>query len=203
LKKRHVKQSSIGTPPPINDKPLKEHSVRPIIVVRTVADRDFTPNESSLYTSARYPASTQRSELGANLLLEDRRMFFRIILPATVLFCLATAMVAQPKSAPKILVFFTEWSAQLNDADKSIIASAAATANRPGGAHVIITGYADRLGSSAADMELSTLRAQIVRDAMELDGVPANQMQMVAAGAQSGPAGVINRRVEIAVGSDR
>ena len=46
-----------------------------------------------------------------------------------------------------------------------------------------VTGYADNTGSSQSNVYLSELRAQRVIDGLMADGIPAQRLKLVAAGA--------------------
>ncbi len=133
-----------------------------------------------------------------------RRMFRPAGLGAASLLllpCLAApdGTRAQPAPPPAYVVFFAEWSAALDDAANGVITAAAAAA-KSGSGPITITGFADHQGSATADAELSQLRAQVVEDALLADGIPATRMKLVAAGRQPGPAGVVDRRVEVVIG---
>ena len=113
---------------------------------------------------------------------------------------IASIAAGSAVAQPAMVVFFPLWSGALDDAAKDVINHAAAAAKQQPNAHIIVTGYADTLGSAAADQDLSQLRAQRVIDKLQAAGVPAAQMQLVAKGAQP-ETGVASRRVEIAISS--
>ena len=119
-------------------------------------------------------------------------------LGAALLSASFAAVPAAAQSTPVMLVFFPLWSGALDDAAKAVIDQAATAAKQQPNAHVTVTGYADTRGSSAADQDLSQLRAQRVVDQLEAAGIPAAQLELVAKGAQPDP-GVASRRVEIAI----
>jgi outer membrane protein OmpA-like peptidoglycan-associated protein len=93
---------------------------------------------------------------------------------------------AQP---PVEVVFFSTWSGDLDESAQAVIARAAQTAKAHPAVHLTVTGY-------AADKLLSQLRAQRVIDTLMADGVPGDQLDLVAHGATPAT-DVSGRRVEI------
>jgi len=125
----------------------------------------------------------------------------RTLLAAPILaIILAIAGAPAPAAAqpPVLVVFFPLWSGALDDAGRAVIQRAATIAKQRPDAQITVTGYADSIGSAAADVDLTQLRAQRVIDVMVRDGVPAERMQLVAKGAQPEP-GIASRRVEILI----
>jgi outer membrane protein OmpA-like peptidoglycan-associated protein len=119
----------------------------------------------------------------------------RALFAATALTLLALPALAQP---PVLIVFFPDWSGQIDSAATQVIAQAAKLANDNPSAAVTVTGYADNTGSSQSNVYLSELRAQRVIDGLMADGIPAQRLKLVAAGQQN-QRGVASRRVEIAI----
>ncbi len=100
----------------------------------------------------------------------------------------------------RAVVFFEEWSAQLDDSAKGVIASAAEWANQHEPARVRVVGYADPTGSIEANRLLTQLRAQVVIDALVGDGVAASRIQRKGAGSVDfADSSQESRRVEIIV----
>lgn len=113
-----------------------------------------------------------------------------------------TACGAMDTPGQRYVVFFPEWSAQLDPAASGSIAGAAARAKRHPGQPVIVTGFADLTGSVQANQDISGLRAQVVVDALVADGVPAGDIQKQAAGSVDYALNSQeSRRVEILVGA--
>ncbi len=56
------------------------------------------------------------------------------------------------------------------------------------GYHVQVTGFAEPGGDAQADVALSERRAQVVRDALEADGVGRDRMAVVGGGSSEKPA---------------
>ena len=64
-----------------------------------------------------------------------------------------------------------------------------------------VTGFADRTGNHAANVDLARRRAQAVRDALVAEGIPADRMRLKPPQDVTGPGSDRDaRRVEIAVG---
>lgn len=118
----------------------------------------------------------------------------------------APAPVAKPAPMPakNYLVFFDFNKADITPEAGRIIGQAATAAKSGKAARVDLTGHADRSGSDKYNMALSLKRANAVKDAMVKQGVPADQISVVAKGESAPlvptPDGVRepqNRRVEI------
>jgi len=117
-------------------------------------------------------------------------------------FAIAPAPAAEPPApAPKFVVFFQEWSAKLDDAAVAVIGQAAASAKAHPGALAHVEGFADPTGSKKANALLTDLRAQVVMDQLQTDGVPVSRIVgrghgsvRFALTSQEG------RRVEITIG---
>jgi outer membrane protein OmpA-like peptidoglycan-associated protein len=120
-------------------------------------------------------------------------------LAAIALLLFAGACATQP-TPQKFVVFFTEWSAQLDDAGQGAVAAAAKWAQAHPGAPVSVTGYADPEGSMQANVDVSRTRAQVVFDQLVRDGVPADRITRTARGPVDFTLSSLeSRRVEIAV----
>jgi outer membrane protein OmpA-like peptidoglycan-associated protein len=131
----------------------------------------------------------------------------------------APAPVAQPAAAPEptpapppkvapvnknFMVFFDFDKSDLTPEAQKVLAQAATAAKSGGAASIALTGHADRSGSDAYNMKLSSKRGEAVRAALVKLGIPANQISVVAKGESQPlvptPDGVRepqNRRVEI------
>jgi outer membrane protein OmpA-like peptidoglycan-associated protein len=119
---------------------------------------------------------------------------------AVSLLVSATAGCSRAADAPAGVVYFTEWSALLDDAARGTIQQAATLINK-GSAPVTITGYADVTGSTEANRLVSTLRAQMVIDQLVADGVPATRLRRADRGATPDIGGLNeSRRVLISIG---
>ena len=122
------------------------------------------------------------------------------------LFALA-AMVAlgacatvQPGGPQRFVVFFQEFSAQLDDAAKGAISASAVWAKDHPNAPVTVIGFAAPNGSPQSNIEISRLRAQVVTDTLVADGVDPARIQRKARGATDfSMNGLESRRVEISL----
>ncbi|CAA7612740.1 OmpA family protein [Magnetospirillum sp. UT-4] len=118
----------------------------------------------------------------------------------------APAPVAKPAPAmqKQFLVFFDFNKADITPEAAKVITQAVAAAKAGNAAKIDLTGHADRSGSDKYNMALSMKRGNAVKDAMIKQGIPANQIAVVAKGESvplvATPDGVRepqNRRVEI------
>jgi outer membrane protein OmpA-like peptidoglycan-associated protein len=114
--------------------------------------------------------------------------------------CAATP--AQQGASQKYVVFFAEWSANLDQPAQQVITAAANAAKKASTVPVIVAGYADPAGSSQANLDMSRTRAQVVVDQLVQDGVSPSRIQRTAHGPTDYTSSAQeSRRVEIAVGS--
>jgi outer membrane protein OmpA-like peptidoglycan-associated protein len=106
---------------------------------------------------------------------------------------------AEPKQA---FVFFSEWSAVIDQDAENAIQHAANLAKASTSHKVTVRGYADTTGSAAANKLLSELRAQVVSDQLIEDGVPPAAISQDAMGETPAPADSLqeSRRVSISIG---
>jgi outer membrane protein OmpA-like peptidoglycan-associated protein len=109
-------------------------------------------------------------------------------------------MAPRTTESPVLVVFFPDWSGAIDHAARDVIAQAAERAKGLPSARILVAGYADDTGSTAANVALTQLRAQRVADLLEADGVPAREIKLKAEGAQQ-VKGVASRRVEISISS--
>lgn len=107
----------------------------------------------------------------------------------------ATAPAEHP--GPTYVIFFTPFSADLDDGGTAVLADAGRAAQAAPGHRVVVAGYADRLGSDAANQTLSKLRAQVVADGLASRGVDRGRITLRPKGSVGGDPGVESRRVEI------
>jgi outer membrane protein OmpA-like peptidoglycan-associated protein len=97
-------------------------------------------------------------------------------------FTLARTDAAEPPT-PKFVVFFQEWSAKLDDAAMAVIGQAADRAKAHTGIVTHVEGFADPTGGRNANALLTQLRAQVVMDQLQADGVPARRIQGIGRGS--------------------
>ena len=114
---------------------------------------------------------------------------------------------ANPDQAPvSYMVFFTLGSTKLSDQDTQTVAQAAQVYKTKPGARVMVTGYADTVGSPQLNMALSQQRANVVKNMLVQNGVPADAVATAASGdtgllVETGPQAnqPKNRRVVIVI----
>ena len=107
----------------------------------------------------------------------------------------ACAPMVTPENS--FIVFYTPNSANLGPDAMTVVADATKAALAAPGRQVLVLGYTDNKGSPEANLTLSRLRVQVVRDTLVADGVPASRISIRPKGAQGGDPGVESRRVEI------
>ena len=119
-----------------------------------------------------------------------------------LLLCAATvsARAADP-SAQKFVVFFQEWSAAIDDSAQAVISQAAEWVKSHPGNVAHVSGFADPTGSKQANILMSELRAQVVVDQLQSDGVDPKRVQQRGHGSvQFALSSQESRRVEISIG---
>ena len=95
-----------------------------------------------------------------------------------LLFCVATGGArAADSPAPTFVVFFQEWSAALDEPAQAVINQAAEWMKAHPGNTVRVNGFADPTGSKKANILMSDLRAQVVVDQLQGDGVDAKRIR--------------------------
>jgi outer membrane protein OmpA-like peptidoglycan-associated protein len=107
-------------------------------------------------------------------------------MPKPLGFALAAALLAPAivvAAPPTTVVFFSEWSARIDEAARRAIDAVAERAKQDGAKELTVTGYADTTGSKEANALLSATRAQVVTDQLVADGVPASHIHQAANGA--------------------
>jgi outer membrane protein OmpA-like peptidoglycan-associated protein len=124
----------------------------------------------------------------------------RIVFLFLLCFALARADAAEPP-AQKFVVFFEEWSAKLDASALAVISHASDYAKAHPGVVVHVEGFADPTGSRNANALLTDLRAQVVMDQLQTDGVPPAHIQGRGRGAvHFALSSQESRRVEISLG---
>jgi outer membrane protein OmpA-like peptidoglycan-associated protein len=107
-------------------------------------------------------------------------------------------------SAPSFMVFFDWDRSNLSDQALNTIQQVANAYKTKGNARVTATGHTDKSGPEAYNMALSLRRANVVKDALVRDGVPAPAIAVIGRGESQplvqtadGVREPQNRRVEI------
>lgn len=123
-----------------------------------------------------------------------------VLLPA---LAAATAAGAQTTTAakgevPRFLVYFDEFSANLSDEAKAVIADAAKRARESGAKAIAVEARASATGKPETNKFLAQTRSSIVADQLEEDGVARTMIRQEPIGqtGSSDPT-VYNRRVDI------
>jgi outer membrane protein OmpA-like peptidoglycan-associated protein len=120
-----------------------------------------------------------------------------------LMFAGLTAANAQTPGAnnpelPHFLVYFDEFSANLSDDAKSVIADAAKHAKDTGAKGIIVQARASATGKAETNKYLAQTRSSIVTDQLEEDGIARTLIRQEPIGqtGSSDPT-VYNRRVDI------
>jgi outer membrane protein OmpA-like peptidoglycan-associated protein len=122
---------------------------------------------------------------------------------AVLLLILAAATVANAQMAantetPRFLVYFDEFSANLSDEAKTIIADAVKRARESGAKAIVVQARASSTGTAETNKYLAQTRTSIVSDQLEADGISRTMIRQEPIGqtGSSDPT-VYNRRVDI------
>jgi OOP family OmpA-OmpF porin len=120
-----------------------------------------------------------------------------------LMFAVPTAANAQTPSTsnselPRFLVYFDEFSANLSDEAKSVIADAAKRAKETGAKGIVVQARASATGKAETNKYLAQTRGSIVADQLEEDGIARTLIKQEPIGqtGSSDPT-VYNRRVDI------
>lgn len=99
------------------------------------------------------------------------------------------------------VVFFSEWSAALDEAASRVVRAAVLAAAASPAATIVVTGTADPVGSARANTLISALRAEQVFDALVAAGVTPGRIERRALGGTDYVMSAQEaRRVTIAIG---
>jgi OOP family OmpA-OmpF porin len=98
----------------------------------------------------------------------------------------------------RFLVYFDEFSANLSDEAKSVIADAAKRAKETGAKAIVVQARASATGTAETNKYLAQTRSSIVTDQLEEDGIARTMIHQEPIG-QTGASDptVYNRRVDI------
>ncbi len=128
---------------------------------------------------------------------------YRLLVLLTALGAASAASgqtVTPPANAeiPRFLVYFDEFSANLSNEAKTIIADAAKRARESGAKTVIVQARASATGTAETNKYLAQTRCSIVADQLESDGMARAMIRQEPIG-QTGSEDptVYNRRVDI------
>jgi outer membrane protein OmpA-like peptidoglycan-associated protein len=124
----------------------------------------------------------------------------RLLLLLLLLPALDTAADAQTPAgaANRFLVYFDEFSANLSDEAKTVIADAAKAARETGAKAIVVQARASATGTVETNKYLAQTRSSIVSDQLQADGVAKAMIRQEPIGqtGSSDPT-VYNRRVDI------
>lgn len=118
-----------------------------------------------------------------------------------MVWCVAMGSARAADVPPqKFVVFFEEWSARLDDPAQAVIAHAADWVKGHPGNVAHVGGFADPTGSKQANALLSELRAQMVVDQLQADGIAPNRISQRGHGSvQFALTSQESRRVEVSI----
>lgn len=130
-----------------------------------------------------------------------RLLRLAVLLPLLVVVTPLSAQVpanTANREIPRFLVYFDEFSANLSDEAKGVIADAAKRARETGAKAVIVQARASATGSEETNKYLAQTRSSIVTDQLVEDGVARTMIKQEPIGqtGSSDPT-VYNRRVDI------
>jgi len=99
---------------------------------------------------------------------------------------------------PRFLVYFDEFSANLSDEAKTVIADAAKRARDSGAKAIVVQARASSTGTAETNKYLAQTRSSIVTDQLEADGIARAMVRQEPIGQTgSNDPTVYNRRVDI------
>jgi OmpA-OmpF porin, OOP family len=132
------------------------------------------------------------------------RSFFRFVFLLQLLFVVITAASAQQpadtaqREIPRFLVYFDDFSANLSDEAKRVIADAAKRARETSAKAIVVQARASAIGTAETNKYLAQTRCSIVTDQLAEDGIPRTMIKQEPIGQTgSSDPGVYNRRVDI------
>jgi len=123
-----------------------------------------------------------------------------VLLAALAITAAANAQTTSTMTSelPRFLVYFDEFSANLSDEAKSVIADAAKRAKETGAKGIIVQARASATGTVETNKYLAQTRSSIVTDQLEADGIARTMIRQEPIGqtGSSDPT-VYNRRVDV------
>jgi outer membrane protein OmpA-like peptidoglycan-associated protein len=128
---------------------------------------------------------------------------FRYLMFLLSALAIATAAKGQAPNTtsselPRFLIYFDEFSANLSDDAKRVIADAAKRAKETGVKGIVVQARASATGTAETNKYLAQTRSSIVTDQLEEDGITRSMIRQEPIGqtGSSDPT-VYNRRVDI------
>ena len=127
-----------------------------------------------------------------------RLLVFVLALAAAGAASAQTAPNAAKPETPRFLVYFDEFSANLSNEAKGVIADAAKHARDSGVKRIVVEARASATGKGETNKYLAQTRASIVTDELEEDGIARSMVHQEPIGQTgSDDPSVYNRRVDI------
>jgi len=124
----------------------------------------------------------------------------KVLLAALTITAAANAQTTNTMTSelPRFLVYFDEFSANLSDEAKSVIADAAKRAKDTGAKGIVVQARASATGTVETNKYLAQTRSSIVTDQLEADGIARTMIRQEPIGqtGSSDPT-VYNRRVDV------
>ncbi len=117
-----------------------------------------------------------------------------------LLLCATGSVRAADVPAQKFVVFFQEWSAAIDEPALTVISQAAEWVKSHPGNVAHVHGFASNVGGRQANVLLADLRAQVVADQLQADGVdPKRIVQRGRGPVEFALTPQESRRVEISI----
>jgi OmpA-OmpF porin, OOP family len=139
--------------------------------------RYFSTKGLDLSTPASGGSVSNDDEYRNHTIMAGLRWYFGAQPEAQMIPAATPAKAETPAPVPRnYTVFFDFDRANLTDAGRNVVATAAANAKRGQVTTIDATGYADRSGPASYNMDLSRRRAENVKAEMVRLGVPANEI---------------------------
>ncbi|MCW8087839.1 OmpA family protein [Roseococcus sp. MDT2-1-1] len=117
--------------------------------------------------------------------------------PTVPVAAAATPALSAPTGRSALPVFFSSWSADIDNPAKEALRELAELAKERPSARLRILGYTSPRGTDEANSLLARLRARVVYDFLVAEGVPANRLRRVNRGPTAGMGDLESRRVEV------
>jgi outer membrane protein OmpA-like peptidoglycan-associated protein len=112
------------------------------------------------------------------------KKLFALIVAAVALGACDQKAPPPPVAPVSYMVFFDLGSTKISEQSQNTVAQAAQVFKSRANARIDVTGYADTVGSPAVNMQISTARANKVRDDLIANGVPASAITTRGAGEE-------------------
>jgi len=122
------------------------------------------------------------------------KRWLALLLPATVAAC----VIPGTNDLDRHLVYFGEFSANLSDEARHVIADSAQQARLLRPSRIRVEARASATGTPGTNLNLAETRASIVADELQADGVTREKILKLPIGQTgSGDPGLTDRRVDI------